>query len=88
MRPWACSTPLNTAGFGSAKQRLRHGQQRLGVGAALVDLAREPALDHRDEPLGAHVRRWRRWRRRRPCSTSGNRNVSVAAEHREPVDGA
>ena len=35
---------------------LHDRQQRLGVRAAVVDLAREPALDHRDEPLGAHVR--------------------------------
>ena len=32
-----------------------HRQQRLGVGAAVVDLAGERALDHRDEPGGAQV---------------------------------
>ena len=57
IRPWAWSTPLNTAGLGSAKHGLHHREQRLGVGAAVVDLAREPALDHRDEALGAQVRR-------------------------------
>ena len=45
---------------------LHDRQQRLGVGAAVVDLAREPALDHRDEALGAEVRARRRSRRRRP----------------------
>ena len=66
MRPWAWSTPLKTDGFGSAKHGLHDRQQRLGVGAAVVDLAREPALDHGDEALGAHVRARRRSRRRRP----------------------
>ena len=61
-----------------------HGQQRLGVGAAVFDLAREPALDHRDEPVGAQVR-GRRDRADRAHAHEREQQRVLAAEHAEAV---
>ena len=57
MRPCAWSTPFQTAGFGSANPARITGRSASACGAAVVDLARERAFDHRDEPRGAQVRR-------------------------------
>ena len=64
--------------------RLHDGQEHLGERAALLDLAGRAALDHRDELLGAHVRR--RADRAGGAHEHHREEVGVlAAEHREVV---
>ena len=85
--PVAWSTPLITAGLGSAKRRFTSGQQRLGEGPALVELAGQPALDHGHEPLGGDVGRGGDGAR--PAHEHGRVQVGVvAAEDGEPSRGA
>ncbi len=66
--------------FGEAG--LHDGEERLGVGTAVVDLAREPAVGHGDEALGAHVRAGTD-RAGAPHQHGGEEERVVAAEHGE-----
>ena len=68
---------------GLGEARLHHREQRFVVRASLLDLPGNAALEHGDEPLGAHVRRRADRARRRREYVRERRYVVVAAEHRE-----
>ena len=76
IRPWACSTPLNTAGFGSAKPARTTGSSASAWARPSSSLPGEPALDHRDEPLGARRAPTREIVPAAPMHMSGNSIVS------------
>ena len=71
MSPWACEHALEHGGVRLGEAGPGHGEQRLVVGATLVDLAGQRALDHLDVAAGAHVRRRPRSRRRRRAARAG-----------------
>ena len=84
MRPWACSTPLKTAGLGSAKPARTTGSSASACARPSSSLPGEPALDHRDDALGADVRR-RRDRAGAAHAHDREQDRILAAEHREPA---